>query len=284
MAKASTLDRIRHRIGYDALLINKYFYHNICNLFSGSNGKKAVFIAGVQRSGTNMLMDVMERSYETDVYHERDQRAFDNYLMRDIEIVRRLYNKSRASIFIIKTLCELQRLPVLMNEFSSSKTVWINRNYEDVVNSMLVSFKNQSIQVNRIAKDRYSDGWLSAGMSDLTHSILCKRVHPDLDNASAAALIWYFRSILFFEQDFDKSSDVMLVQYEELVSDPQSQFKHIFDFIELEYAYKVSNMVTPNSIRRGSVPVIEPEIRMICDELMQKFNGVLQLQKMAINH
>jgi hypothetical protein len=278
------LTRIGKRMNYDLLLLSKLFYHRACNLFSSNGSTQTVFVAGVQRSGTNMMMDVLELSFETDVYHERDPRAFDNYQMRGIEVIRNLYNKSKARFFIIKTLCELQKLPVLMGEFSSSKTVWINRNYEDVVNSMLVSFRNQARQVNRIVKDRASDGWLSEGMSDMTRSIICERAHPDLDDASAAALIWYFRSILFFEQGFDKNPDVILVQYEELVSDPLAQFKRIFDFIGLKYIARVSNMVTSGSIRRRGAPGIESEIKMMCEGLMQKFDKVIQSQKRAAIH
>lgn len=275
--------RIRRRIDYDCLLLSKYFYHNICNLFTNSS-KQIVFIAGVQRSGTNMMMDVLERSYETDVYHERDPRAFDNYQMRNIKVVHKLYNKSNAKFFIIKTLCELQKLPVLMEEFSSSKTVWINRSYEDVVNSMLISFRNQAKQVKRITKDRASNGWLSEGMSDMTHSMLCKHVHENLDDGSAAALIWYFRSILFFEQGYDQNPDVILVQYEDIVSDPLTQFKRVFDFIGLKYTSRVSSMVTAKSIRKRTAPVIEHEIRTMCENLMKKFDKVLQPQKKVVNY
>ena len=53
-----------------------------------------LLVAGVQRSGTNMVMDVLERSLETDVYHERDPRAFDNYEMRPLEVIRGLRARS----------------------------------------------------------------------------------------------------------------------------------------------------------------------------------------------
>ncbi len=74
------------------------------------NNKQCVFVAGVQRSGTNMLMDIMERSMETDVYHERDHRAFQSYEMKLTDVIHQIFKKSISPVFVIKALCELARL------------------------------------------------------------------------------------------------------------------------------------------------------------------------------
>ena len=58
-----------------------------------------VFVAGMQRSGTNMVMDVLERSLGTDVYHENDPRAFERYEMRDPAVIRQLANGSGTPLF-----------------------------------------------------------------------------------------------------------------------------------------------------------------------------------------
>lgn len=232
---------------------------------------RTVFVAGVQRSGTNMLMDVLERSYETDVYHERDSRAFENYQMRPQSVIRDLYEGTRASHFIIKTLCELNRLNDLMRDFTPSRTVWIVRNYEDVVNSMLVSFGNQSSQVKRIAQDITSDGWLSEGMSAATHTLLREHVHDKIDDASACALIWYFRNIHFFELGLDTNPDVMLVRYEDLVTNPKNEFSRIFAFLELKYTARVSRKVVASSIRKRPSPPIEEGVREVCEHLSSCF-------------
>jgi hypothetical protein len=230
-----------------------------------------VFVAGVQRSGTNMMMDVLERSYQTDVFHERDERAFANYLMRPSSVIRGLYEQSKASHFVIKSLCELQDLSRLMSEFSPAKAVWVVRNYEDVVNSMLVSFGNHAKQVQRIAKDRHSDGWRGEGMSDATHALVRRFASEDLDDASAAALIWYFRNVLFFEQGFDRAPTVILVPYERLVTEPEQEFRRVFEFLGLAYSPRVNAKVFPSSIRKREPPPIDPGIRQLCDDLTARF-------------
>src|SRR5688572_22752173 len=58
----------------------KSLRNRIVNPSSGP--RLCVFVAGVHRSGTNMMMDILERSWETDVLHESDSRAFEDNLMR----------------------------------------------------------------------------------------------------------------------------------------------------------------------------------------------------------
>jgi len=193
-------------------------------LWPSSEPARVTLVAGVQRSGTNMLMDVLEWSLLTDVYHERDARAFDNYVMRDIDTIARLHAASRAPHFVIKSLCDLQRLPALQARFPGSKIVWISRHYNDVVNSMLVSFRNHAKQVQRLALDKASDGWRGEGMSDATQAVLRRHVHPDMNDALGATYMWYRRNILCFEQELDADGDTLLGSYEDLVRHSEQEF------------------------------------------------------------
>ncbi len=273
------LNELKRRL----LLLRKGLLHSL-NAANNKQQQRVVFVAGVQRSGTNMMMDVLERSFETDVYHERDSRAFDNYQMRDVKVIQPLVAQSKAPCFIVKSLCELQRLSRLMDEFKidesrPAKMIWVNRHYFDVVSSMLVSFRNQANQVKRIAADRHSDGWLSGGLSDETYEHIQMLVHPDISDASAAALTWYFRGILFFEQGFDTDPRVQLVQYETLVTEPQAEFARIFGFLGLEYSQRVSSKVFGSSVRRRSPPEIDAPILALCSSLATRFETVAEGQR-----
>ena len=271
------LQRIARRAEYETVLALKHVYHEARSWRGTNNERELTFVAGVQRSGTNMLMDVLEQSFATDVYHERDTRAFDHYQMRDTHTIQTLVEKSKAPKFIIKSLCELQHLTQLMEQFAPAKVVWIVRDYHDVVNSMLVSFGNQAKQVLRIREDRSSDGWLGEGMSDTTHALLRRLAHANIDDSSAAALSWCFRNILFFEQGFHRDSRVKLVRYESLVNTPATQFPQIFDFIGIPYRPWHSRKVVASSIRRRTPPVIEAPVRAACDELLQRFDALVPL-------
>lgn len=250
------------------LLARKRVAHT---LNGGRSGQRFVFVAGAQRSGTNMLMDLLERSTSTDVYHERDARAFQDYVMRDPAVIRKLAQRSKAPVFAIKSLCELDRLPRLMEEFQPSQMVWIVRDYRDMINSALVSFPSLPGSVEKIYHDRNAAGWRSQGMSDDTYGHLRRLYRPGMDVASAVALFWYMRNVLYFESGFDRDARVALTLYEQLVSEPDRELRRVFDFLDLEYSPFVSRHVFASSIRRRQAPTLDPEVDALCAGLLERF-------------
>jgi Sulfotransferase family len=237
-------------------------------------GRGVLFVAGNQRSGTNMLMDVLERSLETDVFHEKDPRAFIDYQMRELPIIHTLHSKSRAPLFVIKALCELQDLSSLLEEFKPAKLVWITRHHHDVVNSMMRSFDGFSAQLQSIAADRNSSSWRGRGMSDHTHQLVEHYAAKNVNDETAAALQWYYRNVLFFEQGFDTSADALLVHYENLVTQPVLEFQRIFDFLDLNFTPSISAKVFASSVNRNKPPEIEPEVESLCLSLHDRFKAI----------
>lgn len=233
-----------------------------------------IFVAGMQRSGTNMVMEVLERSPRTDVYHESDARAFDRFEMRDEGVIRQLAARSRAPFFVIKALCELDRIRHLMDAFGPARTLWILRDMEDVVNSAVHSFRNFPAQLERIVANRNAAQWRGRGMSDETHAHLRALYHSGMDEASAAALTWYFRNVLYFDQGLDRDPRVMLVTYESLVAEPHAVFPRIFAFLGLEYSRWVARIVHARSVGRRPPPQLEPGVKALCEGLEARFRAV----------
>ena len=101
---------------------------------------RVVLVSGVQRSGTNMLMDALERHWDTDVYHEYDSRAFERYYMRDMATISALHSRCKARFFVIKALLEAHLLREIGRSFPGTRFVWVFRNYADMINSHMVSW------------------------------------------------------------------------------------------------------------------------------------------------
>ena len=259
---------ITDRISRHTLLFVKNFLNR------NTSCQEVLFVAGMQRSGTNMLMDVLERSVVTDVYHEWDNRAFTNYQMKERSVIRGLLGQSRGDVFVIKALCELQDLTELMADFKSSKTVWIFRQYQDVVNSMVRSFGNMNKQIIRLAEDPDSEAWLGKGMSQETHNYLIEMVTPGISLASASALQWYIRNILFFEQSFDDNERVLPIIYENLVKNTGNECKRMLEFLGVEYSRRIVSKIHSGSVgKRGKVQV-DDDINALCLSLQQKIDGL----------
>ena len=269
------LARITQRAEREMILAWKGARHSWS---SPTASRRRVFVAGMQRSGTNMMMDLLERSLDTDVYHERDRRAFDNYQMRERATIQRLSEHSQADCFVIKALCELQQLSGLMADFAPARVVWLVRRYEDVVNSMQVSFRNMAKQAKRIAAgaDPGVSGWLGEGMSAATHAHVRRVAHEDLSDASGAALQWYFRNVLAFDQGLHEHPDALFVGYEKLVADPERMTSRIFDFLELDHSSRITRWVHSRSVGRREPPVVDEPIRELCEALTQRMQPLVE--------
>lgn len=242
---------------------------------AGRARQRFLFVAGMQRSGTNMLMETLEWSRHTDVYHETDKRTFDNYQMRSPEIVRRIAQRSPAPLFVIKSLCELDRLRALMNEFSPAQALWMLRNVDDTVNSAVRSFGNFGHQVMRLARDKSAAEWRGRGMSDETQAHLRRLVHPAMNEASAAALMWYYRNVLFFEQGLEQDDRVRVISYERLVGDAQRALQGIFAFADLpDWSPWISRFVHIRSVGKSPAADIEAPVRELCTALQRRFEGL----------
>ncbi len=260
--------KLKNRLNRDTLLLIK-------NLVNWRNKPSAVlFIAGMQRSGTNMLMDALERSLETDVYHEWDERAFTNYQMKERAVIHRLLEQSRGQVFTIKALCEVQDLTELMSAFEPAKVIWIFRKYEDVVNSMMRSFANMDQQIIRLADDPNSEAWLGKGMSEKTHAVLKRIVRPGISLASASALQWYIRNVLFFEQHFETNENVLPVIYEDLVGDPITELRRVFEFSGIQYSGRIPGNIHAASVGKQQPMPVDMQIAELCSSLQERISGL----------
>jgi hypothetical protein len=233
-----------------------------------------VFVAGVQRSGTNLLMDVLDRSLETRVFHETDARAFERYVMRDPGVIQRLVEQCTAPFFVIKALCELDRINALMDTFAPAKTIWIARDWRDTVVSANKSFGGFVQQWKRLT---HGDpvNWRGRGMSLETREMLTELYHPEASEAEGAAIMWFYRNILFFEQRLDTDPRVHLMFYEDLVRYPLREVAKVYDFLGLQgFNQRVVGRIHARSVKRRSPPDIAPAVMSLCDELLARFRAL----------
>lgn len=238
--------------------------------------KQVIFVAAAQRSGTTMMMDVLDRSLDTDVIYESDRRAYRDFELRAPGDLEPVVSASPGDSVVFKALCELQDLRSLLDRFPFARAVWMLRDYHDVVNSHLALWTGMPDSIGKIVKDRDEAGWRGRGMSDRTHRIVRRVYHPGISNASACALFWYFRNRTFFEQDLERDPRVMPVRYENLVSRPEAEFGRLFDFLDLPYSPRLSKGVFRTSISKRPAPEIEASVRVLCDGLSNRFCRLLE--------
>ncbi len=247
----------------------------------GAHPPVAVFVSGVQRSGTNMLMDALERSWETDVYHEYDDRAFESYYMRDLQVIKALHTQCKARFFIIKALLEAHRLRELKSAFPDAKVVWVFRNYADMINSHMVSWPGGRERIDEIVKNPSSAGFRGMGMSSQTLSFVRAHFHPDMSDASALGLFWIYRNQLFFDQDLQHDPDTLVVRYEDLVMHPAETLMLVCEHLELPYSPSLHAHIHSKSVSKRSSPSIDAEIEARCKQMQDRLIDAAERQQAA---
>ena len=257
----------------EALLAAKRIAHSCRHVVGASRTKQVIFIAGVQRSGTNMVSDVLERSFETEVFRESDPKSHSEFQLRSPEELHRLVQRSRALNVVFKALCESQAMARMLKDFAPAKAIWCVRHYADMTNSHLKKWSGCADKIGAIADGTCGADWRAAEMSPEMHDLVRKTYRADLNDASAVALFWYFRNMTFFEQGLDRDPRVRVIRYEQLVSRPQQEFERVFDFLGLAYRRRVSAKVHARSVRKNPPPSIDADIASLCDQMLGRFEA-----------
>ncbi len=270
----TVLRRLRRRLGRETWLRSKALAQRAG--LAGSGPQQVVFVAGVQRSGTNMLIEILERSWYTDVYREADRRAFFNYEHKPLPELARVLRRSPARFVIVKALSELQDLTTLLHALAPARALWMLRHYDDVVNSATELWRKMPHFLGEILHqpDGGEAGWRGRGVSADTRAELARHWRADIDNPTACALFWWLRNVLFFEQGLDRDPRVRWVSYEALVADPRRQVPALFAFAQVPFQPHVMRRVSARSVRKHPPAAIDLTVRRLCDGLLERYDAI----------
>ncbi len=241
--------------------------------FTGECGRGVpCFIFGAQRSGTNMVIDILKKSKSTECFDENDEEAFDNYVLRDFNTTSMLVKKSRAKAIIFKPICDSQNAAQILDYFKNSRAVWIYRHYYDNVNSAMKNWKDHKY-LYYMLHDHKKARWRIENVSPEDMELVRRYYNVGISDASTRALVWYLRNRLFFQQKLDENPRVLLINYEKLVDSPNIYFQKIFLFLGLEFFSIYSQNVFRSSIGKNKQPVLDQEIDGLCRNLFDKLEN-----------
>src|SRR5436309_12404449 len=131
-----------------------------------------VWLVGVQRSGTNMVVRGLEESPEVEVHNENDGAASDRFRLRPDPVVREIVLASRHRYVLFKPLCDSHRVDELLalGTPTPGRAIWAYRGVNGRVRSALAKFGDANLRVlTDIAAGRAADAWQAQRLSD--HSL-----------------------------------------------------------------------------------------------------------------
>ena len=233
----------------------------------------ALFVVGVQRSGTNMLVRALTAAPEAEIHSENDDKAFDRFLLRPDPVVQSIIRQSRHAVVVFKPLCDSHRADQLIDEVAGGrgKAIWAYRTVDGRVRSAVRKFGDVNRRVlAEIAAGGGHDLWQAQRLPGETVDLIRTFDYGAMSPESAAALFWYVRNSLYFSLGFDGRDDMVLASYDSLLADPPAVMRRLCDFVGLRYDDRmVSHVSSPRVVQ----PVdIEPRIRQLCDELTARLD------------
>ena len=221
-----------------------------------------------------MLGECLGRSPEIENLGESDARAFTDYFLRDDDTVERLIRKAPYRMMIFKPLKDSHRVDDLLAIGSNAKAIWAYRNYWDRINSAVKHFGKHPLDV--FARYNRGEGaaWQLSAISAEDARLLAQFDIDRLSEFDGAALMWYIRNSLFFNQRLEDNDRVFLWSYDEFVSDPATELKPLTHFLGTHYYPYMTRKVHSRSIGKDSRPQLNPRIEELCDSMLERLEAV----------
>lgn len=237
-----------------------------------------IYIVGIQRSGTDMLVEAFSEAPEAEIHNESaSSRAFFGFALREDDVVRSIIESSRHRCVVFKPLCDAHRIVHLMEGLGTprhGRAVWIYRDVGGRVRSVLAKWPENNRRVIRALADGYR-GWEAGGLSEERLELVKSFDLDRLSQASGAALLWYLRNVLFFDLGLDRRSDVALVSYERFLSEPEWLMQALCDLAGIPFR---SRMVGRVGARPPAVPGeldIDGRVVELCEGLRRQLDEEL---------
>ena len=255
--------------------IGKWRYRRTAATTPGS--AVPVFVVGLQRSGTNMLVRGLAAAPETEVHNENDAKAFERFKLRPLPVIESIIANSRHSHVIFKPLCDSHRTDELLDTISSHSkplAVWAYRDVEGRVRSALAKFGDGNLQVLReFANGTNVTRWHVQGMSSETADFVRSFDYDHLSAASGAALMWLVRNQLYFDLGLDERPDTLLVSYNDFLADPAQTMRALCEFLGFPYRPALVKHVTPRAATYREPLAIDPRVAERCAALARRLDA-----------
>jgi hypothetical protein len=238
-----------------------------------------VYLLGVQRSGTNMLVRGLEASPEFEVRNENDRATFARFRLR-MDRVAPVVAASRHHYVLFKPLCDSHQASFLLDDLPTARAgrvIWAYRDVDGRARSAVAKFGDTNLQVLRqVAAGGGQDRWEAQGLSDSSRALIGSFNWDGRTPYDAAAVFWLVRNALYFELGLDRRDDVTLASYEALVDDPEPAMRGLCRFLDFPYSPQLIAHIDHRARAPRPALELDPAIRRHCDEMRERLDASLQ--------
>ena len=230
---------------------------------------RPVFVAGMQRSGTGMLMNVFHLHPGTAVFDEAaDSLVYCDFRIRDMSVLSASLEAQTLPVAAYKVICDSHLVSDLLEVFPDGQVIWMYRRPEENADSQLRKFSEPVRAIKLIHAGEPGGGWLAEGASEDAVRTLRDIDADELSDLDWACLNWWVRNRTYVEQDLGGHPRVRLLSYEATVADPRQVLGQVTDWLGLPRDMRSLRFIHSRSARRMDLPPLHPEVDRLCRSLL----------------
>ena len=244
--------------------------------------RQVVLILGCQRSGTTMLQQTfLDRSWRVLILEEHDRRLVGNdpgeAKWLDYPTVFRHIHGLPFEVVAVKPLVESDRAKELMDAAGRVKAIWMLRHYQEVARSNLSRFGSDN-PFRDLQPFRSGDvlDWRYRGASEETRQTVIRLLDRGLEPLDAAALFWWTRNQLYFDQRLWEDERIRILRYDRASTGSEEVIRSLSRYVGVPLpVHSIAAKVRPQP---GSlVSSLNPEVEMLCEKMLDSFVGLPEL-------
>ena len=249
------------------------------------NERRVLLIFGCQRSGTTMLQQTfLDRSWRVLILEEHDHRlvgptsGLEETTWQEYSTVMGRIRGLPFEVVAAKPLVESASATALMDAAGAVKAVWMIRRYPEVAQSNVNRFgtDNPYRDLQPICSRDATD-WRYRGVTEEAWETVTALLNRRLTPFDAAALFWWTRNQLYFDQRLWEDDRIRILRYERACNQPDEVIRSLSDHIGLALPI---DSIAPR-VRARPLPAetteLDPEVDRLCRKLWDSFEGCPEL-------
>ena len=229
---------------------------------------RPIFVFGKQRSGTTMLMTVLNLHPDTEIFGEGpNNKAFKDCRIRGFDVLERLIAESRARFVCFKPIADSHLMGDFLRHFPDGRYVWLYRSYGDTARSSLKRFPHATAAIKKVCMGEGGGGWFQEGVSAASIRTLKEIYTLDMTDYDLACLVWWARNRIFTELQLQAVPSMLLEKYENLTTRPDESFGALFKFLGMSNYKRAIQFIHTSERSQVRTDVLHPDVRVLCDAL-----------------
>ena len=247
--------------------------------------RRIVLIFGCQRSGTTMIQQTyLDRSWRVLILEEHDRRLVgpaagrEETAWQEYSTVLGRIRRLPFEVVAAKPLVESGSAAVLMDAAHPVKAVWMLRHYSRVAQSNVSRFgPDNPYRDLQPIRSRDPLDWRYRGATEETWETVNGLLDRKLTPFDAAALFWWTRNQLYFDQRLWEDDRIRILRYERACNQPAEVITSLSDHIGMALPL---HLIAPR-VRAQPLPPpsgeLDPDIEQLCNKLWNSFEGCPEL-------